>query len=65
MKTYDAGTVDVAVVGAGHAGIEAGLAAARLGCKTVLSIWTRWAIVPAIPVLAARLRAIWCGKLTL
>ena len=24
----------VAVVGAGHAGIEAGLAAARLGCKT-------------------------------
>ena len=36
MKTYDAGTVDVAVVGAGHAGIEAGLAAARLGCKTIV-----------------------------
>ena len=31
MKTYDAGAVDVAVIGAGHAGIEAGLAAARLG----------------------------------
>ncbi len=27
---------DVAVIGAGHAGIEAGLAAARLGCKTVV-----------------------------
>lgn len=29
-----AGNFDVAVIGAGHAGIEAGLAAARLGCKT-------------------------------
>ena len=27
---------DVAVIGAGHAGIEAGLAAARLGCNTVV-----------------------------
>ncbi|MDD6396625.1 MAG: tRNA uridine-5-carboxymethylaminomethyl(34) synthesis enzyme MnmG [Firmicutes bacterium] len=27
---------DVAVIGAGHAGIEASLAAARLGCKTVV-----------------------------
>lgn len=36
MKTYDAGKVDVAVIGAGHAGIEAGLAAARLGCETVV-----------------------------
>ncbi len=33
---YKAGKFDVAVIGAGHAGIEAGLAAARLGCKTVL-----------------------------
>lgn len=33
---YNAGTYDVAVIGAGHAGIEAALAAARLGCKTVL-----------------------------
>ncbi len=34
--TYNAGCFDVAVIGAGHAGIEAGLAAARLGCKTVV-----------------------------
>lgn len=34
--TYFAGEIDVAVIGAGHAGIEAGLAAARLGCHTVV-----------------------------
>lgn len=33
---YDAGSYDVAVIGAGHAGIEAGLAAARLGAKTAI-----------------------------
>ena len=33
---YQADSYDVAVIGAGHAGIEAGLAAARLGCKTVV-----------------------------
>lgn len=36
MQTYQAGDIDVAVIGAGHAGIEAGLASARLGCNTVL-----------------------------
>ena len=35
MILYDAGSCDVAVVGAGHAGIEAALAAARLGLDTV------------------------------
>lgn len=33
---YDAGKYDVAVIGAGHAGIEAALAAARLGCRTAV-----------------------------
>ena len=33
---YAAGMCDVAVIGAGHAGIEAGLAAARLGLETVV-----------------------------
>ncbi len=34
--TYNAGSCDIIVVGAGHAGIEAALAAARLGHKTIL-----------------------------
>ena len=33
---YDAGKFDVAVIGAGHAGCEAGLASARLGLKTLV-----------------------------
>ncbi|MBR4909755.1 MAG: tRNA uridine-5-carboxymethylaminomethyl(34) synthesis enzyme MnmG [Clostridia bacterium] len=36
IKRYDAGEYDVAVIGGGHAGIEAALASARLGCKTVM-----------------------------
>lgn len=35
MQTYLADKIDVAVIGAGHAGIEAALASARLGAKTV------------------------------
>ncbi len=36
IKEYEAGEYDVAVVGAGHAGCEAALAAARLGMKTLI-----------------------------
>ena len=35
MREFIAGTYDIAVIGAGHAGIEAALAAARLGRRTV------------------------------
>ncbi len=36
MREFHAGTFDVAVIGAGHAGIEAALAAARLGMETII-----------------------------
>ena len=36
MNTYFAGEYDVAVIGAGHAGIEAALASARLGVSTAV-----------------------------
>ncbi len=36
MTEYHAGSCDVAVIGAGHAGIEAALAAARMGLQTIL-----------------------------
>lgn len=36
IKKYNAGEYDVAVIGGGHAGVEAALSAARLGCKTIM-----------------------------
>lgn len=36
IKKYAAGEYAVAVIGGGHAGIEAALAAARLGCKAIM-----------------------------
>lgn len=36
MITYAAGSYQVVVIGAGHAGCEAALAAARIGCSTLL-----------------------------
>ncbi|MDF9839700.1 MULTISPECIES: tRNA uridine-5-carboxymethylaminomethyl(34) synthesis enzyme MnmG [unclassified Paenibacillus] len=34
--SYEGGSYDVVVIGAGHAGCEAALAAARMGCKTLM-----------------------------
>ena len=43
IKRYDAGVYDVAVIGGGHAGIEAALVSARLGCNTIMfSITVDW-----------------------
>lgn len=43
IRKYNAGEYEVAVIGGGHAGVEAALASARLGCRTImLTISVDW-----------------------
>ena len=62
--SYYAGSCDVAVIGAGHAGIEAALAAARLGNHTILFTINLDAVgnMPCNP--AAPERGTLCGSWT-
>ena len=64
MNTYYAGDCEVAVIGAGHAGIEAALAAARLGLHTILFTINLDAVanLPCNPASAAPARGFWSGR---
>ena len=64
--SFDAGIFDIAVIGAGHAGIEAALAGARLGLKTACFTMNLDAIgnMPCNPAIGGTAKAIWCAKLT-
>ena len=61
------GSYDVVVIGAGHAGIEAAHAAAKLGAKTALftphtgMVWEICLVTPPLEVLQ---RGIWCERWT-
>ncbi len=67
VKQYDGRDYDVIVVGAGHAGSEAALAAARMGNKTLLMTINldMVAFMPCNPSIGDPQRGLSCGKLTL
>lgn len=58
---YFSGRYDVIVVGAGHAGCEAGLAAARMGCKTLICTMNLDSIgfMPCNPNIGELLKVTW------
>ena len=62
MTTYYGGTCDVAVIGAGHAGIEAALAAARLDMHTILFTINLDTVgnMPCNPAVGGR--SLWCSR---
>ena len=66
METFSAGQFDIAVIGAGHAGIEAALAAARLGLETIVFTINLDAVgnMPCNPAIGAPARATWSGSWT-
>lgn len=66
METFSAGQFDIAVIGAGHAGIEAALAAARLGLETIVFTINLDAVgnLPCNPAIGGTARAIWSGNWT-
>ena len=61
---FIAGKFDIAVVGAGHAGIEAALAGARMGLKVVCFTINLDAVgnMPCNQPSEARERVTWSGK---
>ena len=67
MTEFHAGHFDIAVIGAGHAGIEAALAAARLGMETIVFTINMDAVgnMPCNPAIGGTARAIWYGSWTL
>ena len=63
--SYEHDPYDIVVVGAGHAGCEAALAATRLGCRTasILNL-DMVAMMACNPSLGGPGKGTWCAKLT-